>query len=76
MPDTDQTQAKLIQADVKHYILRTINSLSLFEMSKNCLSITVPIYEKGDKKLTVVIIKAYHCYQLHTQFYAISTSQG
>jgi hypothetical protein len=26
-------------------------------------------------KLTVVIVEAYHCYQLHTQFYPI-TSQG
>jgi hypothetical protein len=27
-------------------------------------------------KLTVIIIVGYHCYQLHTKFYRISSSQG
>jgi hypothetical protein len=37
------------------------NMEELLEQWKN--SISVPIYNKGDK--TLVIIKAYHCYQLH-----------
>jgi hypothetical protein len=27
-------------------------------------------------KLTVSIITGYHCYQLHTKFYPVSSSQG
>ena len=38
-------------------------------------SIIVPIYKKGEKQI-VVIIEAYHIFQLHTKFYPTSCSQG
>jgi hypothetical protein len=38
-------------------------------------SIIVPVHKKVIK-LTVVIIVGYHCYQLHTKFYKIASSQG
>jgi hypothetical protein len=33
-------------------------------------------FTKRVTKLTVIIIVGYHCYQLHTTFYQISSSQG
>jgi hypothetical protein len=36
--------------------------------------VIVPIYKKGDK--VVVIIEAYHCYQLHTKCYKKYLIQG
>jgi cytochrome b len=38
-------------------------------------SIIVPVHKRVIK-LTVIIILGYHCYQLHTKFYRISSSQG
>ena len=38
-------------------------------------SITVPIYTKGNKT-DLVILEAYHCYQLHTKYYLTSCCQG
>jgi hypothetical protein len=38
-------------------------------------SIIVPIHKKGIK-LTVIILMGYHVYQIHTEFYRISSSQG
>jgi hypothetical protein len=38
-------------------------------------SIFVPIHKKVTK-LTVIIIVGYHCYQHHTKFDRISSSQG
>jgi hypothetical protein len=38
-------------------------------------SIIVPVHKKVIK-LTVTIIVGYHCYQLHTKFYQISSSQS
>jgi hypothetical protein len=37
LQDSDQILAELIQAKVKHYGLRSINSLILFGIRKNCL---------------------------------------
>jgi hypothetical protein len=34
-------------------------------------SVIVPMYKKGGR--TEVIIEAYHCYQLHTKFYRMSS---
>jgi hypothetical protein len=38
-------------------------------------SIIVPVHKKGDKTDCMIIV-GYHCFQLHTQFYRISSSQG
>jgi hypothetical protein len=37
-------------------------------------SIIVPVHKKGDEP--VIIILGYHCYELHTKLYRISSSQG
>jgi hypothetical protein len=37
--------------------------------------IVLPSYKKGDKSDCAIIVGC-HCYQLHTQFYPISFSQG
>jgi hypothetical protein len=39
-------------------------------------SSTVRIHKNGEKKVTVIIIMGYHCYQLHTKCCPISFSQG
>jgi hypothetical protein len=36
--------------------------------------VIVCLYEKGSKD-NVAIVKKYHCYQLHTQFYASFSSE-
>jgi hypothetical protein len=59
-----------------HMIHKLINSVwnkELPEQSKE--SIIVSIHIKRVIKLTVIIIVGYHCYQLHTKLYRIS-SQG
>jgi hypothetical protein len=64
--------------EVKHYGLRSINSLILFGIRKNCLisgwSLVLYHFTRAIK-LTVVIIMGYHCYQLNTKFYPISFLQ-
>jgi hypothetical protein len=64
--------------EVKHYGLRSINSLILFGIRKNCLisgkSLLSYPFTRRAIKLTVVIIMKYHWYQLHTKFYPITFS--
>jgi hypothetical protein len=54
---------------IKHYVLRSINSLILFGIRKNCLSsernLLLQQFTSSQIKLPVVIIKEYHCHQLH-----------
>jgi hypothetical protein len=68
------------EQEVKHYILRSINSLILFGIRMNCLSSegSLLLYQFTRKatKVTVVIIEEYHCYQLNTKCYPISFSPG
>jgi hypothetical protein len=65
---------------VKHYSVRSTNSLILFGIRKKCLisgrSLLLYLFTRRIIKLTVVIIVGYHCHQLHTKFYPISFSQG
>jgi hypothetical protein len=79
-PGSDQIPAELIQAGVKYYCLRSTISLLLFRIRKNCLisgrSLSLYQFTKRVTKLTVIIIVGYHCYQLHTKFYPISSSQS
>jgi hypothetical protein len=70
LPGADKIPAELIQ----HYILRSIN------LKKNCptsrrnqLSY---LFTKSVIKLSVVIIRAHHCCQLHTKFYPTFFSLG
>jgi len=67
LPGTDQITAELIKAGG-----RTIHSeIHKLINSTWKVSMTVPIYKKGDRQ-TVVIIEAYHFCQLHTKFYPTS----
>jgi hypothetical protein len=79
LPGSDQIPAELVQAGAET-LLRSINSLILFEIRKNCLisgrSLLLYQFIKRGMKLTVAIIVVYHWYQLHTKFYQISFSQG
>jgi hypothetical protein len=61
------------------YGLRSINSLILYGIRKNCMisgrSLLLYQFTRRAIKLAVVIIVGYHCYQLRTQFYPIFFSQ-
>jgi hypothetical protein len=79
-PGVDQIPALLIKAGGEtlrseiHKLIKLIwNKEELHHQWKE--SIMVPIQKKGDK-LTVVIIEAYHCCQLHTRFYRTFFSLG
>jgi hypothetical protein len=65
---------------VKNYFLRPINSLILFGKRKNFLrsgrNLLLYQFTRKAIKLTVIIIEAYHCYQLHTKLYPLLFSQG
>jgi hypothetical protein len=79
-PGVDQIPAELILAgggtlcSEIHKLIKLIwNKKELPYQWKE--SIVVPIHRKGDK-IAVVIIKAYHCCQLHTKFYQTFFSEG
>jgi hypothetical protein len=65
---------------VKHYSLRTINSLIIFGIRKNCLSsgrsLLLHKFTRRALNLTVVIIAVFHYYQLHIIFCSIPFSQN
>jgi hypothetical protein len=70
-PGSDQILTELIQAggEILH---SKIHKLILFGIGKNCLisrSLLSYQFTRRVIKLTVVIIRGYHCYQLHTKFY-------
>jgi hypothetical protein len=79
-PGSDQIPAELIQTGGE-ILLSEINKLINSVWNKEEFpdqwkeSIIVPI-QKRVIKLTVIIIVGYHCYQLHTKFYRISSFQG
>jgi hypothetical protein len=77
-PGSDQIPAQLIQAGGA--TLLSTHSLILFGIRKNCLinGRTLILYQftKRVIKLIIIIIVGYHCYQLHTTFYRVSSSQG
>jgi hypothetical protein len=79
-PGSDQIPAELIQAGGE-ILLRVIHKLNNSVWNrKNCLirgrSLLLYQFTKTVIKWTVIIIMGYHCYQLHTKFYRISSSQG
>jgi hypothetical protein len=56
--------------EVKHYVLRSRNSLVIFGIRKNCLTTgrSLLLYQFTRViKLALVIILGYHCYQLHNK---------
>jgi hypothetical protein len=61
-----------LKQEMKHYCLRSINSLILFRIRKNCLingrSLLLYQFTSGAMKLILIIIMEYHWYQLHTIF--------
>jgi hypothetical protein len=79
-PGSDQIPAELIQAGGEillsaiHKLINSVwNKEELSDQWKE--SITVQIHKKKVIKLTVIITVGYHCYQLHTKLYRISSSQ-
>jgi hypothetical protein len=79
-PGNDQISAKLIQAVGETLQSEIHNSLIVFGIRKNFLingrSPLLYQFTRRATKLIVVIIKGYHCYQLHTKCYPISFFQG
>jgi hypothetical protein len=73
IPLINHIPSEVIQAGVEtlrsdiHKLIKFIWNKELPLQRKE--SIVVPIHKKGDKKLTAIIIEAYHCCQLHTTFY-------
>jgi len=65
---------------VTHYALRSTNFVILFGIRRNCHSsgsdLLFYLFIKRVIKLTVVIIREYHSYQLHTKYYPIFLSQS
>jgi hypothetical protein len=77
-PFSDHIPAELIQAAgeiLLSVIHKLINSSGKMEELPGKESIIVPIHKKGDKTDCNNYL-GYHCYQLHTKFYRISSSQG
>jgi hypothetical protein len=80
-PGSDQIPAELIQERLGgHYILRSKNVLSWSGTKKNCLTSERNqlsyLFTKRVIKVSVVIIGAYHCCQLHTKLYLTFFSLG
>jgi hypothetical protein len=71
-PSSDQIRQNLFKQEMKRYSLRSINSLILFGVRKNCLiSGMSPLlfwFKRKAIKLTVVIMEGCHCYRFHTKF--------
>jgi hypothetical protein len=78
-PGSDEIALELIQAGGE-ILLSAINLLILFGMGKCCLisgrSLSLYQFTKRMTKLTVITIVGYHCYQLHTKLYRISSYKG
>jgi hypothetical protein len=79
-PDSDQIPAELIQSEGKMLlsaIHKLINSAwNKEELPDQWKSLLLYQFTKRVTKLTVIIIVGHHCYQHHTKFYRISSSQG
>jgi hypothetical protein len=79
-PASNQIPAELIQAEGKT-LLSQIHKLIHIVFNKEELpdqwkEYTILQFIRRGIKLIVVIIIGYHCYQLHTKFYRISSSQS
>jgi hypothetical protein len=77
---SDEIPVELIQAGGEILLsLQFTNSLILFGIRKNCLisgwCLSLYQFTKRVTKLTIIIM-GYQCYQLHTKFYQISSSQS
>jgi hypothetical protein len=79
-PGIDQIMAELIQAGGETLLLSFINSLILFGIRNTFLSsgrnLLLYLFTRRGIELIAVIIKAYHCYQLHTKCCPTSLYQG
>jgi hypothetical protein len=79
-PGSDQIPAELIQAAgeiLLSAIHKLINSVWYKEeLPDSGKSPLMYQFTRMVIKLNVIIIEGYHCYQLHTKFYRISSSQG
>jgi hypothetical protein len=72
LPGSDQIPADVLQAGLKPYYLRSINSLLLFGMRRNCLisgrSLLLYQFTKHAIKLPVVVIMGYTVIQYFIQY--------
>jgi hypothetical protein len=66
-------QQNCFMIETERFVLRSMNLLILFARRKNCLRRRriQPLYQfvRRAIKHIIAIIKAYHCYHLHTKFY-------
>jgi hypothetical protein len=80
LPGTDPIPEELMKAGLEKIALRSTNLLILFGKRRTCLrsgrnrSLYLPI--RGAIKQMVVMIGAYHVFQLRTQFFPTSCSQS
>jgi hypothetical protein len=75
LPCSDQITAELIQAGGE-ILLPAIHKFVNSVWKKEELSDQWEEFTRRVRKLTVIIIMGYHCYQFYTQFYRIFSSQG
>jgi len=76
-PGSDQILVELIKAGIEQLALRSANLLILCGIRRNCpRSRSLYLFIRRGIKQIVVIIGAYHFYQLHTKFYPTSCCQG
>jgi hypothetical protein len=72
-PGIDQIPAELIQAGGNTLLSEIHKLIIVFGARKNCQSsrrnLLLYLFIRRVTELTVVIIKKYHCYQLHTKCY-------
>ena len=79
-PDTDQIPAELIKAGGRVIRCKILNFLIPFRIRRNNLrtgrSLILYLFIRMMINQIVVIIEAYHFYQVFTEFYPTSCCQG
>jgi hypothetical protein len=79
-PGSDHIPAELIEAGGEILLSEIYKLINSVWNKEDCLingrSLLLYQFTKRVVKLTVIIIVGCHCYQLHTTFYRISSSQG
>ena len=73
-------RTELIKAGVEKFALTSINLLIIFGIRRNCLRSgrrrSFYLFIRRAIKQNVIIIEAYHLYQLRTKLYPASCCQG
>jgi hypothetical protein len=75
-PGSDQILAEVLQAESEILLFVIHKLINSIRNKKNCRisgrSLLLYQLTKDVRKLTVIIIGGYHCYQLHIKFYPVS----